>query len=90
MATGGKRDERAHDWTLLARAGKLSRRGAIRLFGAGAAGIAFAGGRALAQDQASCVVPGMPAAAVALGAVDEVVPLGELAARIAAAWTPAC
>jgi two-component system, chemotaxis family, protein-glutamate methylesterase/glutaminase len=49
-----------------------------------------AGGTVLAQDEASCVVPGMPAAAVAAGAVDQVVPLGELAARIAAAWTPAC
>ena len=48
------------------------------------------GGTVLAQDEASCVVPGMPAAAVAVGAVDQVVPLGELAARIAAAWTPAC
>ena len=35
-------------------------------------------------------VPGMPAAAVAAGAVDQVVPLGELADRIAATWTPAC
>jgi two-component system, chemotaxis family, protein-glutamate methylesterase/glutaminase len=49
-----------------------------------------AGGTVLAQDEASCVVPGMPAAAVAAGAVDQVVPLGELAARIAATWTPAC
>lgn len=47
-------------------------------------------GLVLAQDEASCVVPGMPAAAVATGAVDEVVPLGELAARIAAAWAPSC
>jgi two-component system, chemotaxis family, protein-glutamate methylesterase/glutaminase len=49
-----------------------------------------AGGRVLAQDEASCVVPGMPAAAVAAGAVDEVVPLDRMAARIAAAWSPAC
>jgi two-component system chemotaxis response regulator CheB len=49
-----------------------------------------AGGRVLAQDEASCVVPGMPAAAVAAGAVHEVVPLDQLAARIAAAWEPAC
>jgi two-component system chemotaxis response regulator CheB len=49
-----------------------------------------AGGTALAQDEASCVVAGMPAAAVAAGAVDQVVPLDELAARIAAAWSPAC
>ena len=49
-----------------------------------------AGGTTLAQDEASCVVAGMPAAAVAAGAVDQVVPLDELAARIAAAWSPAC
>jgi two-component system chemotaxis response regulator CheB len=49
-----------------------------------------AGGRVLAQDEASCVVPGMPAAAVAAGAVDEVVPLDRMAARIAATWSPAC
>jgi len=49
-----------------------------------------AGGTALAQDEASCVVAGMPGAAVAADAVDQVVPLGELAARIAAAWSPAC
>jgi two-component system, chemotaxis family, protein-glutamate methylesterase/glutaminase len=49
-----------------------------------------AGGTVLAQDEASCVVAGMPGAAVAVGAVDQVVPLGELAARIAAAWSPAC
>jgi two-component system, chemotaxis family, protein-glutamate methylesterase/glutaminase len=48
-----------------------------------------AGGRVLAQDEASCVVPGMPAAAAA-GAVDEVVPLDRMAARIAATWSPAC
>jgi two-component system, chemotaxis family, protein-glutamate methylesterase/glutaminase len=49
-----------------------------------------AGGTVLAQDEASCVVGGMPGAAVAAGAVDQVVRLGELAARIAAAWSPAC
>jgi two-component system chemotaxis response regulator CheB len=59
----------------------------------GAAGLAElhrAGGRVLAQDEASCVVPGMPAAAAAAGAVDEVVPLDRMAARIAATWSPAC
>jgi len=59
----------------------------------GAAGLVElrrAGGRVLAQDEASCVVPGMPAAAVAAGAVDEVVPLERMAARIAATWSPAC
>ena len=49
-----------------------------------------AGGTTLAQDEASCVVAGMPAVAVAAGAVDQVVLLDELAARIADAWTPAC
>jgi two-component system, chemotaxis family, protein-glutamate methylesterase/glutaminase len=59
----------------------------------GAAGLVElrrSGGRVLAQDEASCVVPGMPAAAVAAGAVDEVVPLERMAARIAATWSPAC
>jgi two-component system chemotaxis response regulator CheB len=59
----------------------------------GAAGLVElhrAGGRVLAQDEASCVVAGMPAAAVAAGAVDEVVPLDRMAARIAATWSPAC
>jgi two-component system chemotaxis response regulator CheB len=61
--------------------------------GDGAAGLLAlrrAGGTVLAQDEASCVVPGMPAAAIAAGAVDEVVPLENLAARIAATWTPGC
>ncbi len=41
-----------------------------------------AGAWNLAQDQASCVVYGMPREAVALGAVDEVVPLSEIGARL--------
>jgi two-component system chemotaxis response regulator CheB len=41
-----------------------------------------AGAATLAQDEASCVVFGMPKEAVALGAVDKVVPLGALAAGI--------
>jgi two-component system chemotaxis response regulator CheB len=49
-----------------------------------------AGGTTLAQDEASCVVGGMPAVAAAAGAVEEVVPLDELAGRIAAAWSPSC
>jgi two-component system, chemotaxis family, protein-glutamate methylesterase/glutaminase len=49
-----------------------------------------AGGRVLAQDEASSVVPGMPAAAADAGVVDEVVPLDRMAARIAATWSPAC
>jgi two-component system chemotaxis response regulator CheB len=39
-----------------------------------------AGARTLAQDEASCVVFGMPKVAVELGAVDEVLPLSRLAA----------
>jgi two-component system, chemotaxis family, protein-glutamate methylesterase/glutaminase len=60
----------------------------------GAAGLLAlrrAGGTVFAQDEASCTVPGMPAAAVAAGAVDEVVSLEDMGARIAASWTePAC
>jgi len=43
-----------------------------------------AGAWTIAQDQASCVVYGMPREAVALGAADEVAPLGEIGARLAA------
>ena len=35
----------------------------------------------LAQDEASCIVFGMPKEAIAVGAVDEVLPLKELSAR---------
>lgn len=51
-----------------------------------------AGAATLAQDEASCVVFGMPKEAIALGAVDEVVPLERMAealrrrARAAMAW----
>jgi two-component system, chemotaxis family, protein-glutamate methylesterase/glutaminase len=41
-----------------------------------------AGAVTLAQNEASCVVFGMPKEAIALGGVDEVVPLGEMAARV--------
>lgn len=41
-----------------------------------------AGAWCLAQDEASAVVFGMPRAAIALGAVDEVVPLDRLAERV--------
>jgi two-component system chemotaxis response regulator CheB len=41
-----------------------------------------AGGRTLAQDEASCVVYGMPRVAVELGAVERVVPLAELARAV--------
>ncbi len=42
------------------------------------------GGAVLAQDRPTSVVWGMPGAVVEAGLVDEVVPLGEVAARIAA------
>lgn len=41
-----------------------------------------AGARNFAQDEESCVVFGMPREAIALGGVDEVVPLKELAGRV--------
>lgn len=41
-----------------------------------------AGARTLAQDEASCVVYGMPAVAAKLGAVDEVLPIGAIAGRV--------
>lgn len=40
------------------------------------------GARTLAQDEASCVVFGMPKEAIKLGAVDEVLPLDRMAAAI--------
>ena len=40
------------------------------------------GGRTFAQDEASCAVFGMPHAAYELGAVRDVVSLGDMAARI--------
>ncbi|MBT2300471.1 chemotaxis response regulator protein-glutamate methylesterase [Variovorax paradoxus] len=43
-----------------------------------------AGAHTLAQDEASCVVYGMPREAVALGAVDEVSPLNEISRRVLA------
>jgi two-component system chemotaxis response regulator CheB len=43
-----------------------------------------AGGHVLVQDEASSVVWGMPASALATNCVDEVVPLDQMAARIAA------
>ena len=44
--------------------------------------IKSAGGHTLAQDEASCVVFGMPRSAIELGCVDKVAPLGGLAERI--------
>lgn len=46
------------------------------------------GGRTLAESEESCVVYGMPKAAVDLGVVDEVLPLDRMAERIAAAVRP--
>jgi two-component system chemotaxis response regulator CheB len=40
------------------------------------------GARTIAQDEASCVVFGMPMEAIKLGAVDEVMPLGQIASAI--------
>jgi len=40
------------------------------------------GARTVAQDENSCVVYGMPKAAVELGAADEVVPLGRIGRRV--------
>jgi two-component system chemotaxis response regulator CheB len=40
------------------------------------------GARTLAQDEASCVVFGMPMEAIRLGAVDEVLPLSQMAQAI--------
>jgi two-component system chemotaxis response regulator CheB len=44
-----------------------------------------AGGTTIAQDEATCVVYGMPRAAVELGVVDRVVPLSGIPAAIVAA-----
>ena len=51
----------------------------------GAAGLKemhVAGAHTLAQDEASCVVFGMPREAIALGAADEIVPLHEVTRHI--------
>jgi two-component system chemotaxis response regulator CheB len=44
-----------------------------------------AGAYNLAQDEATCVVFGMPREAIAIGAVDEVVPLDKMAERVLSA-----
>jgi two-component system chemotaxis response regulator CheB len=49
---------------------------------AGLRAVRQAGGRILAQDEQSCVVYGMPGAAVAAGVVDEVLSLEDIAARL--------
>ena len=43
-----------------------------------------AGARTLAQDEASCVVFGMPREAIALGGADEIVPLSQMSERVLA------
>ncbi len=43
-----------------------------------------AGSRTIAQDEASCVVFGMPKEAIARGGADEVLPLADIAARVLA------
>lgn len=50
--------------------------------------IRHAGGRTIAQDERSCVVFGMPRAAIELGAVDRVVPLEAIPAAIRGRWAP--
>jgi two-component system chemotaxis response regulator CheB len=42
-----------------------------------------AGAKTIAQDEASCVVFGMPREAIALGGVDHVLPLGAIAGKLA-------
>jgi two-component system chemotaxis response regulator CheB len=49
---------------------------------AGLAGIRAAGGRTLVQDESSSVVYGMPARAVEVGAVEQVLPLGDIPGAI--------
>lgn len=48
----------------------------------GIAKIKANGGRTIAQNEATCVVYGMPKAAVAVGAIDKIVPLNEIAKEI--------
>lgn len=49
---------------------------------AGALAIRRAEGRTLAQDEESCVIFGMPKAAIDAGAIEDVAPLDEIAARL--------
>lgn len=76
----------------------LAMRAVARCFGAGAVGvlltgmgrdgadgmanIAAAGGITIAQDEASCVVYGMPKEAVALGGVRYILPVGQIAPEL--------
>jgi two-component system chemotaxis response regulator CheB len=79
------------DVTMQSAAAVWGRRSAgVLLTGMGADGawgmwaIRARGGWTLAQSEESCVVYGMPRAAVELGAASEVVPLGTMAARLTA------
>ena len=49
---------------------------------AGLADVRRTGGRVLAQDAATCVVFGMPKAAIDAGVVDAVLPLDSIAAHV--------
>ncbi|HEY9397092.1 MAG TPA: CheB methylesterase domain-containing protein, partial [Burkholderiales bacterium] len=51
---------------------------------AGMLAVRNAGGRTIAQDEASCVVYGMPREAVQLGAAERVLPLDQIAPALAA------
>ncbi len=51
--------------------------------------MAQSGAATIAQDEASCVVFGMPRAAIALGAAQEVLPLEQIAGRLFARERPA-
>ena len=51
---------------------------------AGAAQIVLEGGKVLAQDEASCVIWGMPGAVVNANLADKVLPLGELSEEVVA------
>jgi len=82
------------DVTMQSAAELLGRRSAgVLLTGMGTDGawgmwaIRARGGWTLAESEESCVVYGMPRAAVELGAASEVVPLGKMAARLAAVVT---
>jgi two-component system chemotaxis response regulator CheB len=54
---------------------------------AGAAAVKRAGGRVLAQDEATSQYFGMPGAAILAGGVDEVLPLDEIASAVLQ-WAP--
>jgi len=48
----------------------------------GIARIKKAGGKTIAQNEATCVVYGMPKSAVNTGAIDKIVPLSDIAKEI--------